>query len=185
LGKPAQALRVRCERAVEMLVEAADHISSTPSWFFVQFGLLSLQELAFSISPDGKFVGHQLQVKFRDQPHGLIGIVCPERPAKPSLLRYLPAGASTYAAAPMDLSALVKIHEDVFANHADELPIDRESLEALLAEEGMSLEDMDDPYQLMFNGVSALKSSLARHKAGVVVGIDYFEKHRYVLRSRW
>lgn len=371
LRKPSFALRVRCERAIEKLIEAADHVSSTPSWFFVQFGLLSLQELAFSISPDGKFVGQQLQVKFSDQPRGLIGIVSPERTAKPSLLRYLPAGVSTYAAAPMDLSALVKIYEDVFANHADELPIDRESVEsmftdltkldlfkdvlahigdeymrvddvaaemalggdddeddieelalakeqlsnacfviklkngrafgksldtairsrglhvgrkreaygdnniyrmnllsmfpieyavtdsllivgvgegegakkhlrgvldavaagdngagptfapevaerldgmhagwggiqvgsiveileglvaagetldALLAEEGMSLEDLDDPYQLMFGGLSVLKSALARHKAGVVVGLDYFEKDRYVMRSRW
>lgn len=60
-----------------------------------------------------------------------------------------------------------------------------ESLDALLAEEGMSLLDLDEPYQLMFGGISALKSALACHQAGVVVGLDYFEKHRYVMRSRW
>ncbi|MGK0301566.1 MAG: hypothetical protein ACI89X_002445 [Planctomycetota bacterium] len=367
LRKPSFALSLRCERAVKALIEAADLLAPPPAWFFVQFGLLSVKEFAISVSPDGKYVAQEMRVKFGDEPRGLLGMACPERMGKPDLLRYLPAGAGTYAVAPMDLSALVKVYEDVFTNHADELPLDRddvegmfadmtnldlfkdvlahigdeymrvddlmagliydededepeqvtkakdklgdacfviklkngrafgknldtairsrglhvsrkreeygdhniyrmnllgmfpfeyavtdslllvgigegegtkknlrgvldavaagdaeptfspevserldgmpagwggiqvssfvelleglvaigESVDALLAKEGVALEDVEDPWQLIIDGSNVLKSVLARHKAGVAVNLDYFGKDRYVMRSRW
>tara|TARA_R110002096_G_scaffold342957_2_gene536010 strand:+ start:1009 stop:2733 length:1725 start_codon:yes stop_codon:yes gene_type:complete len=367
LRQPVFALSLHLKRAIDKLVKSGAQDASMPSWVLEPFGVLALDELTFSMSPDGTYVGQEMHLKFNEGFRGLLSVFCPVRATKPDLLRLLPASASTYAVAPMDMSALVKVYEEVFADHADDLPMDRESLESvftdmtdldllkdvvahiggeymriddmaaqlaydedeseqleeareklseacfviklkngrvfgsnldtairsrglhvsrkreeynktniyrmnllgmfpieyavtdslfvlgigkgegtkknlrgvldaaaagtgdaepalapevvqrlkgmhagwggiqvgslveilegliatgetldeLLADGGMTLEDLEDPWQLMMDASKALKSVLARHKAGVIVNLDYFEKDRYVMRSRW
>ena len=55
----------------------------------------------------------------------------------------------------------------------------------MLADEGLAPEDVDDPWQLLFEAGNALQGVVKRHGISMAVNLMYFEKGRYLMRSRW
>lgn len=135
LRDAAMTCRFRLSGFVDALFEAIDlGVAPWQAKLLELIGVRALQELSFSIYADGKYVGQQMQLKLGAASRGLIDAVVPVRSKRPDLLRYLPAGAASYTAAPMDVAALRRVYEQGMAGFADDLPVTREELEGRFTE---------------------------------------------------
>lgn len=77
----------------------------------------------------------------------------------------------------MDAISLVELVESVVAAG--------EETKTIMADEGLATEDLDDPWALLFEAGNALQGVVKRHGIAMAVNLMYFEKGRYLIRSRW
>lgn len=101
---------------------------------FRDLGLGAISDMTLTMFPDGAYVGQTLALDFNDAERGLLGFALPARRASPALLRYLPRGARTYAAAPLDGKALLELYPRVFELGGEILPMSREQFDELFTD---------------------------------------------------
>lgn len=131
MGKGSFAMVMRLQRLMKVARNSMMRDMMLPVWVSEQLGLDAVEECSFFAYPDGKFVAQEIELRFNGKPRGLVGVMCPPKGVRPELLDYRPADASSYAAAPFDIAHLQKLYETTFANYADELPMDRATLEQM------------------------------------------------------
>lgn len=120
--KPAIEAFLKLMKSEEMGPEMAP--------LFDLLGVRALKTIGATMYPDGRFVGQELAITLEGGGRGVFDVMMPLGRTRPGLLRYLPAGAGTYRAGPIDARALENLYARAFGLFADVLPITREQLEA-------------------------------------------------------
>jgi len=127
-------MEVQLKSAVAKLFEIMETISRPDGPLLRLIGVEAMRSFSFSVYPDEGYVGQKIELRFGEESRGLIDVVVPPRTKRPGLLRYLPAGAGTYASAPMDIAALERFYKHSMTELQDDLPISREEIERRFTE---------------------------------------------------
>lgn len=133
LRKSSIGLHVRLAPVFRKLAQVAEETGG-PAEFFEELGMNSVRDFGVTIAPDGQYVRQEMHLRFQPGFRGLISAFCPESSRQPTLLRYLPASAGTYAAAPMDMSAVTRVYESFWENYGEMAPMDRDEVESMFSD---------------------------------------------------